>query len=664
MAFVFAAILAVLIAALLYYRARPRLSRGRMILLFALRFVALYILLIILLSPVLHFINKRNNAPQILVLKDESLSMDIPREGQSKTDALAKPLKDLLQKYREAGYEIHEYTFADGIDAERDNSLISKSLAQIGKKEDLSDMQAILLASDGWLRDEDFGIVTRLSIPIYALADTAQYTNGDLVIRELQANPYAYRNESTVIRAKVLASDYSGPAQAHLYLEQNRIGSQKLNLVANNEEIVEFVYRFPGLGFYNYRVELEPLDQEQRLGNNVYPGAIEVLAEKEAIVVFSDAPGWDNKFVLDAIATNSRWQSASYQVRNGIAYRGEEMAKLSENERPAVIVILNNGNLRLEQPLRRYIESALDRGAGLLYQGLALAEMADYLPLSRSNVLSPYQGFVQLNAAAEMYPMLSQLGLDQAKLPPLDYYYCNLAPGSELLGVMNNPQKSPAIAIKMRGKSRALAFSFLNLWRWQMQSDSSAYQKMVVNILTWLSNKALGSYSAIYKSSYMQGEEVVLRLRAEDDIRSRDLDNNPRISIYNAEGKLLEQDFMTRSGDEYRYESELNEVGNYRFEIREAENDKSSKGNFAISPISVEDRDFDFNLPLLNYLSGESRGKLISIEAVGSHEPLPLRIEEEILKREYNIYKQWYIIALFILTFGLELFFRRRWGLL
>lgn len=88
-----------------------------MILLFALRFVALYILLIILLSPVLHFINKRNNAPQILVLKDESLSMDIPREGQSKTDALAKPLKDLLQKYREAGYEIHEYTFADGIDA-------------------------------------------------------------------------------------------------------------------------------------------------------------------------------------------------------------------------------------------------------------------------------------------------------------------------------------------------------------------------------------------------------------------------------------------------------------------------------------------------------------------------------------------------------------------
>ncbi|MDD2505718.1 MAG: hypothetical protein PHQ78_00150 [Candidatus Cloacimonetes bacterium] len=664
MSFLFAAIFALLLAALLYHRSRPELSRGRLFLLCALRFVALFILLIVLLSPVLHFFSTRKNAPQILVLKDESLSMDISREGKSKSKALKEPLNTLKRKYQDAGYRILEYSFADGIDGERSNSLLGKSLAEISKKEDFRNISSVLLASDGWLRDEDFKQVSRLGYPIYALADTTRYSSGDLAIRELQANRYAYRNENTFIRAKVAATGYSGQAKVHLYLGQQRISSQTLKLEDNVEQIVEFMHRFPQLGFFNYRVELEALDKEQSLGNNVYPGAIEVLAEKELIAVLSDAPGWDNKFILDAIATNPRWQSVSYQVRNGVAYRGEEMATLSDNERPAVIVILNNGNLRLDPSLRRYIEDRLKSGAGLLYQGLPLSELADYLPFTRSNLTSPYQGFVQLQPAADMYPMLSQLGLEQAKLPPLDYYYCNPAPGSELLGVMNNPQKSPAIAIKLQGKNRALAFSFLNLWRWQMQRAESGYQKMMVNILTWLSNKALGSYSAIYKSSYLQGEEVLLSLRAEDDIRSHDLDKNPRISIYDAEGKLLEQDFMTSSGDEYRYTSKLTEPGNYRFEIREADSEKSSKGSFAISEISAEERDFDFNLPLLGYLAQTTRGKLISLEDAALHNPLPPVIGEEILKREYNLYKQWYIITLFILAFCLELFFRRRWGLL
>jgi len=197
-----------------------------------------------------------------------------------------------------------------------------------------------------------------------------------------------------------------------------------------------------------------------------------------------------------------------------------------------------------------------------------------------------------------------------------------------------------------------------------MQSPESAYQKIIVNILTWLSNKALGAYSAIYKSSYLQGEEIQISLRAEDDIRSSDLDKNPQITIFDAEGQEQVRDFMVRKGDEYSFRSELTEAGNYSFVIREPDSGQKSSGSFAVSELAVEERDFDFNLPLLSYLVSESRGQLLYLQEAADFHPLPAVAKENITRNEYALYKRWYIIALFILSFCLELYFRRRWGLL
>jgi hypothetical protein len=63
-------------------------------------------------------------------------------------------------------------------------------------------------------------------------------------------------------------------------------------------------------------VEILPLRKNKGWANNSFPGAIEVLAEKEKILIFTDSPAWDNKFILDAIATNPRWDSVSYLLRN------------------------------------------------------------------------------------------------------------------------------------------------------------------------------------------------------------------------------------------------------------------------------------------------------------------------------------------------------------
>lgn len=660
MQYFIALVFALLLSAYYYHRTQPELSRQRRILLASLRFVMLFILFMILLSPILYFTLRHRDAPKVLFLQDSSRSMELTRDGRSKRDFLKGMADTLKKRYKDAGYKVISHSFANGLEGSDDNSLLAKALRELSEKEKLSDYQAIVLATDGWLRDEEYGIISRLGVPIHALADSTIREIPDLEIVSVNANRYAYRNEASVFRVRAKATGYEGPAAINLYLGDSRIGSQSVQLSPDTEANVDFAHRFGNTGFYRYRVEIQPLEKEQRLGNNSLPGAIEVLSEKEHIMVFSDSPAWDNKFIIDAIATNPRWDSSAYQIREGRLFRGESHATMDGAPNPAVIVLINNGNLRPDSATQAFIRRAIERGTGILFQGLPPTELSDLLPINRSNIISTYQGFVTLNSVANQYPMLSELITEVSKLPPLDYYYVTAAQNTEVLATMNNPQKSPAIVVSQNGKSRALGLSFLNLWRWQMQSPDSGYQKMIVNSLTWLSNKALGSFSAIYKSSYLGGEEIRIRLRAEDDIRSESLDGNPLILILNAEGKEVAKDFMTRDGSEYSFVSRLTEPGEYRFEISEGGN--KSSGRFSIDAQQVEDRDFDFNLPLLQYISSESRGRMIYDADFFS--PVPAQSSERIERNEYALYRKWYIISLFILIFCVELFLRRRWGLL
>nr|MDK2850977.1 hypothetical protein [Candidatus Cloacimonadota bacterium] len=665
MIFIPLAVIALLISGYFYRSTRPELSGGRRRMLFALRSLSIFILLSLLISPVLHFKRRITEEPQILILRDNSLSMELMRNNQSKSELISAPLESLIHAFQNAGYTISEESFADGIRGERGNSLLVKSLQELGESADLTKLSGIVLASDGWLRDEDFGLISRLGIPIYAIADSFRYQNPDLMIRDVKTNRYAYRNENTLIQARIAAQNYRGPAKIHLWIEGTKAASRQITLEPSIEQLVDFEYRFDRTGFFNYHVELEALPEEQRLENNQMPGAVEVLSEKELIMFFSDAPGWDNKFILDAISGNPRWDLESYLIRDGMAYQGEQGQRLDAQSRPAVIVIINNGNLSLNPNLSSFIKDNLQRGCGFYYQGMPLMDLAAYLPLLPSNITNSYQGFIHLQPNALDFPMLNPLAEEQSKMPPVDYFYLTPAKNAQILATIANPQGSPAIGIKSQGESRVLGLSFLNLWRWQMQSDSGGYQKMMVNILTWLSNKAIGAYSAIYKNSYLQGEEVIIRLRAEDEIRSSDLDKNPLITIYDSEGNELRRDFMSRSGEEYVYHTNLTEVGEYHFEIQEPDQNQSSSGSFVISAMVAEERDFDFNLPLLNFIASQSnQGRIILLNQAQTFSPPPAKIVYQDQSRDFALYRRWYVIALFILSFCVELYFRRRWGLL
>ncbi len=655
---------ALLISGYYNYRTQPEIPVSRRWLLFALRFVSLSILLTLLLNPILYYTRHKQLVPQIILLEDNSESMSL-RHGNSDKSSQLKPLANkLIKRFQEAGYEVISHSFADGLDGDKNSSLLAKTLDSLAKNKELTNPEGIILVSDGWLRDESLAAVTRLGSPFYVLADSSSIPVPDLEVSSVRSNRYAYRGEPNTIRAEFLSRNFNGSATARLMIGNRIISTQTIKLENGKVSSLDFNHRFNQTGFYPWKVELAPLNSESRLSNNSYPGAIEVLADKERILLISDKPAWDNKFTLDAIAANPRWEATSYQNRDGRLFNGETQVNRLAAENLAAMIIINNGNLKLDNATANFINSNFNKGIGLLYQGLPVPELASSLPMLRSNVLTSYQGFVNPTAQASGYPMLSSLAAGAKDVPPLDYYYVSASPGAEVLATINNPQNSPAIAVKSTGGGRSLAFATLNLWRWQLLSGEEGYNKLISSCLTWLGNKSTGSYSAIYNNSYFRGEEIKIRLRSEDEIRQSKLDANPRIRILDKDNKEVQADYMNRDGDEYSFAAALKEPGTYSFEISDKESGQSTKGRFELSESSLESRDFGYNLPLLSWLASETNGKLIYPSILESFSPLPAKPQEEVSRREVALYKKWYILSLFILTFCMELYFRRRWGLL
>lgn len=634
--------------------------------LFFLRSISLAIILLLLISPIIHYVQQINEKQQIILLSDISASMDLPGgNGKTKKNWIQSYSSTIKDKFSSAGYEIISYDFASGLTNNRNNTLLVPALEELNKKHDFSRIKGIVLLSDGWLHDAFPIPVKQLGCPFYALGDTATSLQADIKVVKVIYNPQAYRNEPTIIRSEIHSENYSGSAKVSLFLGNTEVRNQTVSLKAGESISLDFDYRFSQTGFYPFRVEVSvPGIKERSLNNNSYPGAIEVLTNKQRVVILSESPSWDNKFIVDAVTENPRWEVKYYRVQGDKVFAGEKLVDTIPSDHLSAIIILNNGALQLSGYPLNYVLSSYQKGIGILFQGLPLPELASILPLQKSNISSVYQGFLELTPQAARYPMLEFVSSELQNIPPLDYYYVTSTKGAEVLATIDNPQNSPAIAVNTQGRAKVIAMAFLNLWKWQMQSESGGYKKLLSNTLTWLANTSSTGYYAIYNNSYFLGEEINIRLRAEDNIRGLLLDLNPELKILDSSGKEVYRDFMIQAEGEYTTHFSLDKPGIYSFTISDQMSKQSVSGKFNVAESSLESMDFDLNIPLLSWITSETKGKLLYPATLQSFQPLPAQNRVVNKSKDIPLYRKWYVLTLFIVAFCLELFFRRRWGLL
>jgi hypothetical protein len=585
--------------------------------------------------------------------------------GKTKASQM-KSAKDVIsESYKISRYNIQEYAFADGINGDKNSTSLVPSIERILQEQKDSDINAMVLFSDGWFKDTDLRIVKNLNIPIYCVIDTTRNVSIDLAISEFRHNKQGYRNEPNLFEVDVKSTQYKGKTLVQFFVNGSKINEKSISFQNGLAQSVAFDYRFPKTGLQKLEAKVVAQEvKETSLWNNSYASAIDILNDKEQILLITDAPNWDSKFIIDSVKENNRLEVLSYTAKSKQLYLGEKKSAINNWDNITSIVLINQGSIQLDLTTAGNIIKKVKQGTGLLYMGLPISELAEVLPLRLSNIKSSYQGLLKFSPTSGAYSAFQIPNDELTKIPPVDYYYLTHSNESIIIASMDNTQKSPAIALSNQNNGKVVSFAFLSLWKWQMQSKSQAYKTFISDLITWLRNKSSSQFLAMYEPSYLLGDPIEFKLIAVDELRKTRLSIAPKITIFNEKMDSVYSDFMVSDNDNYKLQVKLTQPGQYSFRISDKSTQNNINGRFLVHAQNTESRDIDYNLPMLSWLAAQTGGRLLNMEQVQAFKPIEAVNKTKIERKENQIYKKWYFLSLFILIFCLELFLRRRWGLL
>ncbi|MBN2829541.1 MAG: hypothetical protein JXR56_04380, partial [Candidatus Cloacimonetes bacterium] len=430
---------------------------------------------------------------------------------------------------------------------------------------------------------------------------------------------------------------------------------------------IEYSYTFKDLGLKQVKFEIIMKDTpESIIVNNLETVVVRVRDAKEPVLVITDVVNWETKFVNDALRNNSRLETTIIQAKNRQLYSGSKLLKDNLNAIDySLLVLINNGYLQLNSKDIEAITDKLMSGKGILLIGMPVFGLDLITPMSIANIGRTFEGTFSYGSQMSEFRSFDFLKNEVENIPPVSYKYYKFNSGSTPLSHFNNKEVSPAIALKKSGKGSFLHLGMLNLWKWQLWSSSNGYRNFIVSLCNWLSNSTedrVAFYSD--RSGYKQGDIIKLFLKAYDEKMELIRDLQPEVTILNAKGKKQFQDFMEFDGNSYRIEASGIPVGEFTASVKDIDDNIYSEFKFLVIESGLEDANIGINNENLKYIASISGGKELTEQTISSLELEKVKPESGTRNIEIPLYRKRWLLVLFLLSFSIELWIRRRKGLL
>ncbi len=658
-------IIAVILLIFFYKRSVPQLSGWRRYLLIFLRSVAIIMVLVLLFNPIIYFIQNILRKPEIIILEDISDSMSQKSGNISKIEALDE-FREIIEKELKK-YSLKQFDFADGLKGNQTSTNFSKSMLEISKRIDLDNVSGVFLLSDGWFKDDNLKILEGMNLPIFTFDPDFKITEFDLRISKLKYNKTTYRGDLTPIVVNLNSNNFSGKANVELVISNNPVQIKKVDFEFGNFQQLIFEKSFNQTGLQPFEVIIKSdSTNEINVANNKFQGAIQVLDERSKILIISDKLNWDIKFIINSITRNPHWEHI-FLLKEQVLKKIKKRVKLQkEIEQTVVLILINNNTLKFSSEEVKIIRKFVKSGGGLFIIGKPINELSEILPAASSRISSTYESTLYFTEDSKQYETFYFKDKTASEnIPPVTYYYVKPKVQAKILAQLENEERSPAILYTEFEKGKVLQFAFHNLWKWQLWDSKNYYNNFITNINSWLSQKSSDRFFAFTdKNTYFAGEKIKIRLHAYDETLTPIRDLNAKLIIKNEKNEKVYEGYLIAKADEYYTEIEHIEEGKYSFSIYDERTKLQTEGEFIITRDNPENRDRGFNIPLLSYISEQTDGKILTKSELEKFNFPKAQPKREELKTELPVYRKWYFIALFLISFCLELFFRKRWGLL
>lgn len=638
------------------------------ILLFSLKALSLFLLLLLFINPTIHKTETENIKPVLSILADNSNSVTVFNEVNNipKIITSLKTNNKLKNKFT-----IQQFSFGktlkilDSFSFLEPQTNISEAITRINELQKDKISPIVLITDGNQTIGSDYEFINSKQ-PIYpvVIGDTTKYV--DVKITQLNVNKYSYLKNKFPVEVIV---NYEGdrPVTTQLLISNNgkTVFRKNMQFSETKKSITitaNLTSRKEGLQYYT--ASISKIKNEKNINNNSKSFSVEVIDEQTKVLLLTSVLHPDIGTFKKAIESNKQ---RSLEIKNINNYKSQ----INDYQ----LIILHHPNNKFNDVIRQIKQYKsnflLVSGANtdwnfinnqeLGFQKNAINQTENYGAFYNDNFFTFLQEDIGFNNYPPLKDKFGEVRFSKEHQVLLYQNINGLQTQQPLLATIEvNTQKSAVLFGEGIWKWRAT--SFLN------SNSFEDFDKFIGNLVQYLaSNKKRNRLEVNAESLYPANSTINIRAFYTDKNYKFDARASLELVITNNKTKAVTKIPFSLVNNSYQTELENLVSGDYTYNVIVSGQSINKTGRFKITDFDIEAQFTNANVDKLQILAKKTGGKLFyknDIDAI-SKELLEnesfYTVQKFIIKKQNLIDWKW-ILFLIISLITIEWFIRKYIG--
>jgi len=591
-----------------------------------LRFVSVFTIALLLLSPLWRRNNTKLQKPILVIAQDASTSVGDFLEKKDPDYLLQlNKMVDNLKK----DYQVETFSFGEKItnglpDKFSDRvTNISELLEQLSTRFAGSKLGGVVLASDGIYNQgsNPLYIAAKLNTPVYTIGMGDTSTKKDLIINRIFHNQMVYAGDELEVQADIIAKNLDGKNSKISLVEVNAGKTKTLKSVDFKIDKSSFFNSFsltipaslPGTRYL--RIIASPVEGEVSKINNSRDFVVTVLDGRQKVLIFAQSPHPDMGALRQSLDANK-----NIEVKT--AFLGDPVPNFAEYD----LIILH----QLPAPGRNFAPLLKEINDLRKSHWWVAGAQTDFKALNDFQDLNNLRINSNLGAESEalwnknfnLFNGETEWPQKIDRYPPLQVPFGDVEAntvGQVLLyqRIKNVGTSYPLLTLGENNGVRSALFLGDGLWKWrlanfQIYENHEVFDGLIGKITQYLSVKRDNRRFKVTVGKPVYDENESVSFVGELYNASYELINTPdvNLAVRNNDGK--EYNFLfNRVGKGYQLNAGVLPTGSYNFKATTSYNGKewTSDGQFTVQPLQFEFINITADHNILKAISIESGGQ-------------------------------------------------------
>ncbi len=586
-----------------------------------LRFALVFLIAFLFLSPSSKYINYYKEKPILAIALDNSQSLSLVFDS-SKQQVWKENMQKFSEDLEKGGYAVKLETFEDSIsnwaEVKLDypqtdlNFLIEKS-QNMYRNQNLS---GIFLLSDGIYNQGLAPNYNQFKTPIYTLALGDTNPQIDIFISTVYTNKIAYLGNQFPIVAEIINKGILNQKTELKLLKNNKIIDSQIVNFKNDYQVqkIRFLVKSNQKGIQHYKLMLSPIEGEISSINNIRDVFVEVLDNKEQILILALTPHPDLRALQKIISQKSNYEldiqilsmdrntdfkidkkydlAILHQIPNKLK-KGDPFIKILKNKKIPIWYIWGN-----QSDLIAYDN---------IENNLKIKNLKTY----------PEKVFPIFNENFDKFQFSESQRHFFDNCPPISTFFTDytIPFGTNVIlyqKVNNLKLERPLLIINKTEDYKTATLLGEGLWQWDLHSDlidnkNKPLEYLINTILQYLSVKDDKRKFKVYtsKNRYSELESIDFVTETYNNVYERVFGKKVSMTIINEDTDQKQIYEYVNGTSEFKYFISDLPSGVYNFEAKTSLNGhiEKSRGRFSIQSLQLELVDQQANFDLLRKLS-------------------------------------------------------------